>query len=49
MEKDEKIIVHIDPEIADFIPGFLKNRWESTVKRWLNMSPASSACPIPLR
>ncbi|MEJ2567929.1 MAG: Hpt domain-containing protein [candidate division WOR-3 bacterium] len=26
MDKEEKIVVKVDPEIADLIPGFLKNR-----------------------
>jgi HPt (histidine-containing phosphotransfer) domain-containing protein len=26
MDKKEKILVKVDPEIADLIPGFLKNR-----------------------
>ena len=26
LKQDEKIIVHVDPEIADLIPGFLENR-----------------------
>ena len=26
LKQEEKIIVHVDPEIADLIPGFLENR-----------------------
>ena len=26
LRQEEKIIVHVDPEIADLIPGFLENR-----------------------
>jgi HPt (histidine-containing phosphotransfer) domain-containing protein len=26
LTQEEKIIVHVDPEIADLIPGFLENR-----------------------
>lgn len=25
-DKDKKITVHVDPEIADIVPGFLENR-----------------------
>ncbi len=27
-DKSEKITVHVDPEIADIVPGFLENRWK---------------------
>ena len=30
LKKDERIIVHVDPEIADLIPGFLENRRKDT-------------------
>jgi HPt (histidine-containing phosphotransfer) domain-containing protein len=26
LKQEEKIIVHVDPDIADLIPGFLENR-----------------------
>jgi HPt (histidine-containing phosphotransfer) domain-containing protein len=26
LKQEERIIVHVDPEIADLIPGFLENR-----------------------
>ena len=26
LKQEEKVIVHVDPEIADLIPGFLENR-----------------------
>ncbi len=24
----EKLVAHVDPELADLIPGFLENRWK---------------------
>jgi HPt (histidine-containing phosphotransfer) domain-containing protein len=30
LRQQERIIVHIDPEIADLIPGFLENRGKDT-------------------
>jgi HPt (histidine-containing phosphotransfer) domain-containing protein len=30
LKQDERIIVHVDPEIADLIPGFLENRRKDT-------------------
>lgn len=30
LRKEEKIIVYVDPEIADLIPGFLENRRKDT-------------------
>jgi HPt (histidine-containing phosphotransfer) domain-containing protein len=30
LKQEEKIIVHVDPEIADLIPGFLENRHKDT-------------------
>ena len=30
LKQGEKIIVHVDPEIADLIPGFLENRRKDT-------------------
>jgi HPt (histidine-containing phosphotransfer) domain-containing protein len=30
LKQEEKIIVHVDPEIADLIPGFLENRRKDT-------------------
>jgi HPt (histidine-containing phosphotransfer) domain-containing protein len=26
LKREEKVIVHVDPDIADLIPGFLENR-----------------------
>jgi HPt (histidine-containing phosphotransfer) domain-containing protein len=28
LKKEGKIIVHVDPDIADLIPGFLENRYK---------------------
>lgn len=30
LKQDERIIVHVDPEISDLIPGFLENRRKDT-------------------
>jgi HPt (histidine-containing phosphotransfer) domain-containing protein len=30
LKQEDKIIVHVDPEIADLIPGFLENRRKDT-------------------
>ena len=30
LKQGERIIVHVDPEIADLIPGFLENRRKDT-------------------
>ena len=30
LKQDERIIVHVNPEIADLIPGFLENRRKDT-------------------
>jgi HPt (histidine-containing phosphotransfer) domain-containing protein len=30
LRQQERIIVHVDPEIADLIPGFLENRKKDT-------------------
>ena len=30
LKQDERIIVHVDPEIADLVPGFLENRRKDT-------------------
>lgn len=32
LKQAEKIVVHVDPEIADLIPGFLANRREDKEK-----------------
>lgn len=32
LKQSERIIVHVDPDIADLIPGFIKNRRKDTKK-----------------
>ena len=30
LKQNERIIIHVDPEIADLVPGFLENRRKDT-------------------